>query len=86
MPADTFTLFAEHGLAGLVISVLFFMIFYLLRCLTSKDDKFAQHIQEILDDDREERKEAREDNKESHKRLAEAIDGLADGLRDSKSD
>jgi len=85
MPADIFKLFAEHGLAGLVIASLFFMIFYLLRSLSIKDTKYSDHIQSILDDDREERKETRIDNKRSHSQLAKAIDGLADGLRDKES-
>ena len=92
MSPEIINLFAEHGLAGLVIAVLFFMIFFLLKTLSKKDTKFIEHIrdndtkftkhiQTILDDERVERKETRSDNKKSHSQLSKAIDGLAEGLR-----
>ena len=92
MSPEIVNMFAEHGLAGLVIAVLFFMIFVLIKVLTKKDAKFIEHLrassaectatmQEILADEREERKEVRADNKKSHGQLSKAIDGLAEGLR-----
>ena len=67
------------------------MIFYLIRSLAIKDTKFTNHlersnaqcmknIQDVLDDDREERATAREENRESYSQLSKAIDGLARGL------
>ncbi len=95
MSPEVINMFAEHGLAGLVIAVLFFMIFFLIKTLSKKDAKFIEHLrqnssectrhmQTILDDERAERKETRADNKKSHSQLSKAIDGLAEGLRDSK--
>lgn len=95
MSPEIVSLFAEHGLAGLVIGVMFFMIFFLIRTLSAKDTKFTKHIEQhntqcmsniqgILDDERDERKETRKDNKASQAQLAKAIDGLAKGL--SKQD
>ena len=81
MLTDIVNLFAEHGLGGLVIAMLFFMVFYLIKSLGVKDTKYSTHIQTILDDERAERKEARADYKKSHSQLAKAIDGLAEGLK-----
>ena len=38
MSPEIVNMFAEHGLAGLVIAVLFFMIFVLIKVLTKEDD------------------------------------------------
>ena len=92
MSREVINMFAEHGLAGLVIAVLFFMCFFLIKALGKKDAKFIEHLREndtkfvvhiqtILDDERVERKETRADNKKCHSQLSKAIDGLAEGLR-----
>ena len=91
MSDEIINLFAEHGLAGLVIAILFSLIFYLIKSLATKDTKFTNHlersntqcmknIQDVLDDDREERIAAREENRKSYSQLSKAIDGLARGL------
>ena len=85
MSPDIINLFAEHGLGGLVIAVLFFMVFYLIKSLGVKDTKYTTHIQTILEDERVERRATRADYKRSHSQLAKAIDGLAEGLKSKEN-
>lgn len=80
-PSDSESLWAEHGLTGLVLFALFGLIGVFLRVISKKDAGNQSFIQNLLDDERAERKATRKDNAANSDKLAEAISGLADELR-----
>ena len=80
-PSDSESLWAEHGLTGLVLFALFGLIAVFLRVISKKDAGNQSFIQNLLDDERAERKATRKDNAANSDKLAKAISGLADELR-----
>lgn len=75
------SLWAEHGLTGLVLFALFGLIAVFLRVISRKDEGHQSFIQDLLDDERAERKATRKENAANSDKLATAIHGLADELR-----
>lgn len=74
------SLWAEHGLTGLVLFALFGLIVLFIRTISTKD-KF---IKNIIDDERTERAVSRKEHQVTTNRLADAIDGLTQEIRNQQ--
>lgn len=75
------SLWAEHGLTGLVLSALFGLILVFVRAISSKDTAHREFLRELLADERTERKETREELTANSDKLSGAIDELAKEIR-----
>jgi len=81
MKGSSETLWAEHGLTGLVLSALFGLIVLFLRVTSKKDASHQKFIDKLIQDEREERKFTRKETTDTHSKLAGAIDSLTEELR-----
>ncbi len=79
------TLWAEHGLTGLVLSALFGLIVLFLRATSRKDHSHQSFIEKLIQEERTERRLARRESAETHSKLSDAIDGLAGEIRRSNN-
>lgn len=75
------SLWAEHGLTGLVLFALFGLIMLFLKIIVKKDSIHQQFIQLLLSEERSERKEARSEMASNTNKLSMAIDELTHELR-----
>lgn len=80
-PASSESLWAEHGLTGLVLFSLFGLIILFLRMLSTTASSNQRFIQALLEEERSERKEARRETSAATNKLSKAIDGLAVEMR-----
>lgn len=78
------SLWAEHGLTGLVLSAMFGLMIFFVRLNSKKDISHQGFIREILIEERKERVSTRDANHASSEKLSAAIDGLAEELRRKK--
>ena len=78
------SLWAEHGLTGLVLFALFGLIMLFLKIIVKKDSIHQQFIQLLLSEERSERKEARSEMASNTNKLSMAIDELTHELRNRK--
>lgn len=82
------TLWAEHGLTGLVLFALFLTVGVFIRVNVKKDDKYLSFMDRNLTAERKERKAQRQERKDiaetntkNTARLAEALDQLTQNLK-----
>lgn len=75
------SLWAEHGLTGLVLSALFGLILVFVKTISSKDSAHREFIREMLSEERGERKETRRELTANNDKLSDAIDSLASEIR-----
>ncbi len=75
------SLWAEHGLTGLVLFALFGLIMLFLKIIVKKDSIHQEFIQLLLSEERGERKEARSEMAANTSKLSIAIDELTHELR-----
>jgi hypothetical protein len=75
------SLWAEHGLTGLVLFALFGLIMLFLKIIVKKDSIHQEFIQSLLSEERVERKEARSEMAANTSKLSMAIDELTHELR-----
>tara|TARA_R100000951_G_scaffold43783_1_gene37004 strand:- start:4663 stop:4938 length:276 start_codon:yes stop_codon:yes gene_type:complete len=80
------SLWAEHGLTGLVLSALFGLILVFVRSISSKDEAHREFLRELLAEERGERKETRKELAENNDKLSAAIGGLAEEIRRGRRD
>jgi hypothetical protein len=80
------SLWAEHGLTGLVLFALFGLIMLFLKIIVKKDSIHQEFIQLLLSEERVERKEARSEMAANTSKLSRAIDELTRELRYRKVD
>lgn len=74
-------LWAKHGLTGLVIGALIFLIVLFIRALAKKDADHQEFLAGVLSGERADREAARRSNAENSRRLSSAIQQLADQIR-----
>lgn len=77
------TLWAEHGLTGLVLSALFGLILLFLKTSSKKDKSHQEFVQKMIEDERKERGLVRQENSANSSKLSSAIDSLAQEIRRS---
>ena len=77
------TLWAEHGLTGLVLSALFGLILLFLKSSSKKDQSHQEFVQKMIEDERKERSIVRQENSANSNKLSSAIDSLAQEIRRS---
>ena len=77
------TLWAEHGLTGLVLSALFGLILLFLKSSSKKDQSHQEFVQKMIEDERKERSIVRQENSTNSSKLSSAIDSLAQEIRRS---
>ena len=75
------SLWAEHGLTGMVLFSLFGLIILFIRVNTKKDTSHQQFIEKLLGSERDERKETRKENSENAEKLSIAIANLTEELK-----
>lgn len=81
LASESESLWAEHGLTGLVLSALFGLILVFVKTMSSKDSAHREFLRELLTEERAERKETREELTANGDKLAGAIDQLAVEIR-----
>ena len=79
------SLWAEHGLTGLVLSALFGLILVFVKTISSKDSAHREFIREMLSEERAERSETRRELTANSDKLSGAIDALASEIRNKNN-
>jgi hypothetical protein len=81
LASESESLWAEHGLTGLVLSALFGLILVFVKTMSSKDASHREFLRELLTEERAERKETRKELTANGDKLAGAINQLAVEIR-----
>ena len=81
MVIEFFDIFKTFGLVGLMVAVVSALAFLFFTLLEKKDTKHHDHINKILDDERELRKETNERFVSSTDKLSDALHDLTSSLR-----
>ena len=77
-------LFQSHGLIGLVVGALLFLILVFINVLERRAKQHNTMVQELLIDSRKEREGTNDRFAKSTDRLSDALIGLTDSLRGTK--